>query len=577
MDSELEQSLLQAVASSPLYRPWLPTDGKEQELRDSADPGTDGNGVEAGTSGSRGLAELHDRIAKAGGTRKQQCFALDNITQADHFASTYRGITSGRSGQRFDYRKGQQWIEQRDRWRRSQLRQRADGNYAVINVASRLFPHDPFDITLVCADITPALTASLQDILAHLREQDLHVFWRGFPARLLENLGQIRSLCDRIGMRRSSVISTGAGATAEQQRILCSVLSPGGLVDEYGAQDCGIQLYSCPACGCFHASNPRCLLSVERGQLYATDLYSHSQPVVAMATGDLAVIHDGVCPVTDEAGFVPRPIPALQSHDHAGIARQRHDATARHRPFILTAPHADPTLLNLRAAAGLQPQEPAPPASGQRPGDVSAAGINELVELAGRGAIALCRERLGQHLSRSLLARFAGRQTSLIDHLIGQLVLVDLSTWEGILRIWLSAEASQPGAGSDAEALLRQTLAMDIRHAHRASADLLGVCGDTTELLVTILGDPTPAGQLISQTGLSRQVDPLLHRLAGLSGDDRPLALPIVSACSDLLLAHCWRKDRRLMEWLAAAFRGSEDGGIHAAEAMHRAGLLRKL
>jgi len=92
-----------------------------------------------------------------------------------------------------------------------------------------------------------------------------------------------------------------------------------------------------------------------------------------------------------------------------------------------------------------------------------------------------------------------------------------------------------------------------------------------------LLLEATLAEQIIGQLGLSTEVDPLLQRLTELDPADRQRALPIVSCCSDLLQAHCWRKDRRLLEWLAAGCRGSENGGIRAAEALHRAGLLRKL
>lgn len=589
-------SLLQAAARSPLYRPWLPADGIGAEPDDGmirtgashqGDPDSgkaqmmqDGHGRDSHLMDPRlahpQLADLHDRIARAGGTRKQQCFSSENITQADHFASTYRGITSGRSGQRLDYRKSCQWLQQRDAWRRMQLQQRANGDYAVINVASRLFPQDPFDITLVCGILDRSISESLGEIVAHLQRQNRHIFWRGFPARLLENAEQIRNLCQRVGVRRTSVISTGAAATAELQQILSSDTNSGGVVNEYGAQDCGLQLYSCPACGHFHARNPRCLLSVEAGQIYATDLHSHSQPVVAMATGDLAAMHHGACPISTEPGFMPRPIPALQSPDHADALRRRLDAAAQHRPFILTAGQADPILLELRKAAGLQPRDGSAAAGLAAPRQGGVGEIDELVELAGRGAIALCRERLEQRLSPALLSCFARRRTSLISYLIGHLVVMDLPAWRDILAIWLS-EARQHGAERATEARLQQSVGLALSRTRGACQNLIGVFDDTSTLLLTLLRDPTPAERLISQTGLDQQVDPLLGRLALLHPEDRPLSLPLISCCSDLLLAHCWRKDRQLLEWLAEACRGSEDGDIRAAEAVHRSGLLRKV
>lgn len=546
-------SLLRAAATSPLYKPWLERDSAlfSREQPDA-------------------IGELHHRIARAGGTHKQQCFALDNITRASHFASQYRGITSGRSGQVCEYRKGQQWVQQRDQWRRSQLQQRAAGNYAVINVASRLFPQDRFDLTLGCGELQGGVAEGLPEILAHLRDQGLHIFWRGYPARLLEQAQAIRSLCERLDLRRTSVISTGTAASGEQQRLLQTLLAPAGVIHEYGAQDCGLQLYACPACGSFHRANPRCLLSVEQGQLFATDLHSHSQPVLAMATGDLAVIQDAPCPLAGEPGFLPRGIPAMQSPDQAALHRQRREAAAQLRPLILTAAGGDPTLAALTRTAGLQPQavfDPVP-ASGE---------CDVLVGLAGRGAIGLCRERLGQRLSPALLASFARRHSSLIAYLIGHLVLVDLATWREILGIWLEAEGGSRGQDETPEARLELSLQLGLSRADPTPAGLLAIHQHTTALLQALLQEATPAAQLIGELGLSSQVDPLLQRLAELGPADRQRALPIVSCCSDLLQAHCWRKDRRLLEWLAAGSRGSENGGIRAAEALHRAGLLRKL
>lgn len=552
-EPESAGSLLLAAATSPLYRPWLERDSAlfSSELPDA-------------------IREVHNRIARAGGTHKQQCFSLDNITQASHFANQYRGITSGRSGHVCEYRKGRQWVHQRDQWRRSQLQLRAAGDYAVINVASRLFPQDRFDLTLGCVELYGGVADCQQEILAHLREQGLHIFWRGYPARLLEQAQAIRSLCKRLDLRRTSVISTGIPASGEQLGRLQDLLAPAGVINEYGAQDCGLQLYACTACGSFHRANPRCLLSVEQGQLFATDLHSHSQPVLAMAIGDLAVVQGAPCPLAGEPGFLPRGIPAMQSPDQAALHRQRREAAAQHRPFILTAVGCDPSLAALTRTAGLQPQAVFDPVPALAECDV-------LVGLARGGAIGLCRERLGQRLSPALLASFARRHSSLIAYLIGQLVLVDLATWREIVWIWLEADGGSRGQDETPLARLARNLQLVVSRADQTPDDLLVIYRHTTALLQALLLEATLAEQIIGQLGLSTEVDPLLQRLTELDPADRQRALPIVSCCSDLLQAHCWRKDRRLLEWLAAGCRGSENGGIRAAEALHRAGLLRKL
>jgi len=552
-NSDSAESLLRAAATSQLYRHWFERD---DDLLTRASPDA--------------IRELHDRIARAGGTRKHQCFALDNITEASHFAGQYRGITTGRSGQICEYSKSNQWVSQRDQWRRSQLQLRAAGDYAVINVASRLFPQDCFDLTLASGEIKGSVADALSEILAYLIEQGLHIFWRGFPARLLEQAQAIRSMCERLNLRRTSVISTGAAPIEEQKRLLRALLAPFDVINEYGAQDCGLQLYACPACGSFHMTNPRCLLSIEHGQLFATDLYSHTQPVIAMATGDLAFIQDEICPLAGEPGFLPRGIPAVQHPHQASLHWQRREAAIRHRPFILLGKGGDSTLAELTRTTGLHLQA----AIDQ---GLDSAECDDLVGLAEIGAVSLCRERLGQRLSPALLASFACRHSSLIAYLIGHLVLVDLETWREIIGIWIVGEGGSRGQDETPVVRLERSLQLGLSRANKIDGCMLAIHQQTTTLLQALLRDARPAAQLIGQLGLSAQVDPLLQSLAELSPTDRQRALPIVSCCSDLLQAHCWKKDRQLLEWLAAGCRGIENEGIRAVEDLHRVGLLRKL
>ena len=275
---------------------------------------------------------LHHKLVELGGSTKQGCFSTTNITCATHYASSHRGITSGRSGQRLDYRKPDHWIHIRDHWRRRNLLSRADGDYAVIHVASRLFPHDPDDITLACGQIDRSLQRCLLELLTQLRERGLTIFFRGFPARLQDTIEPIRAVCQQIGMPTIHLISTGTKLRQEQREALQYAIGNGQLITEYGAQDCGIQLYSCPECGAFHLENPRSLLSVAQNRLYATDRYSLSQPVLAMDKWWLWI---GSAGTRGNGAISPIPCPAFQPRS----APSNHEQPSR-APGCSTRPRA---------------------------------------------------------------------------------------------------------------------------------------------------------------------------------------------------------------------------------------------
>ena len=511
---------------------------------------------------------LHERLAKAGGMSKNDCFSPLNITHSSYFSNTYRGITSGRSGQSYEYLKGRQWLNIRDEYRRSQLRARAGGGYAVINVASRLFPHDPFDMTLIGRTLDADLERRIVEIITYLAARNLHIFWRGFPVRLLENIHTIQRLCALTAIRSTSIITTGSNATTDQLCILNQAFTGNGLINEYGAQDCGIQLYSCPYCGLFHASNSRSLITVVAGRLFATDLYSFTQPVIAMATGDLAILNDSPCLDSHEPGFMPQPIPGVLPIGSRQKTMQGDVPTEK--SFLLTAAGVDSGLSQLIQAVGLQANRPAAGVGSPSPNYV----LERLVNLAATGLIANCRDQLETSLNTVICARFSGQNTSLNAYLLGHLMLVTASDWRMVLEIWISLDPVS--VVFDSQTLLQRTLSVTIKHSRGCAEEIRRLYILTTELLIVILADDRPGEVLMGSTCLQERLDQIYLHLDDCNYEQLSLALPILSSIKGYLLAHLWRRDHRLMVTLMEAWKGSDNSRIRQAEAMHRSGLLRK-
>lgn len=514
------------------------------------------------------IGHLHDLLAGAGGMSKNDCFSPLNITHSSYFSHTYRGITSGRSGQSYEYLKGRQWLDIRDEYRRSQLRGRSEGGYAVINVASRLFPHDPFDMTLIGRALDAGLERHIVEIIAYLAERNLHIFWRGFPARLLENIQKIQHLCALTAIRRTSVITTGSSATTDQLRVLNQVFTGNGLINEYGAQDCGIQLYSCPCCGLFHTNNPRSLITVVAGRVFATDLYSFTQPVIAMATDDLAILNDSTCPGSHEPGFMPRPMPGVLPIGSRQQAMQ--GAMPSERSFLLTAAGADSGLSQLIQAAGLQAIHPAAGFGSPSPNHA----LDRLVSFAVTGLITSCRDQLETSLNTVICGRFARQHTSLIAYLLGHLMLVTASDWRKVLEIWISLDPDF--VDFDSQALLQRTLSVTLKHSCGCAEELRRLHIQTTQLLIEILADDRPGEVLIASTSLEERLDQICLHLDDCNYEQLSLALPILCSIKGYLLAHLWRRDDPLMVTLMEVWKGSDNSRIRQAEAVHRSGLLRK-
>ena len=516
-----------------------------------------------------GIADFHNWLVSKGGIRKDDCFSSSNITDTSYFGTTYLGMTSGRSGYHCEYRKGSSWLKSRDRHRRAELTLRARSAYSVINIASRLFPHDKHDVTVVSASIDSKIERGLLEILDYLKSLDLHIFWRGFPNRLCENIDVIQRLCSKASIDRASLITTGLGARRQQSNIIQKSLSGMLVIDEYGAQDCGIQIYSCSECGLFHANNPRSLISIVGANIYATDLYSFGQPVIAIDTGDRAVVSEDVCMHSGQQGFLPKPIPGAIIQHPRPQAKSGTEMLVR--PSFITAFNADQDLYRLIQLTGsghveeLRNEELMLPSS----------ELYLLANLASEGRIGLCRERLKSLLCPNMLQQFSHKRTSLISYLISHLMIMSGKQWsEEILEIWICPQDN--GGVSSSINSLEQTLDRIIEGKNCSGEWLTNLYIYTTRILIRILHDPAPGEFLVGSSGLACCMEELRVFLTPLSPNRIKAALPILTPLKSYLLAHLWQYDAQLMDLFLEYWQGSESKNIAIVEDLYRSGAMRK-
>ena len=516
---------------------------------------------------------LHHKIVQLGGTSKQGCFSIGNIICASHYASTYRGITSGRSGQRLDYRKPDCWVRARDTWRRKNLLSRADGDYSVINVASRLFPHDTHDFTLACAQIDIRMQICLMEIMVQLRDRGIRFFFRGFPARLQDNIRQIQAMCHAIGIQDINLISTGSNLVQEQREVLQCAIGNGQLITEYGAQDCGIQLYSCPECGAFHLENPRSLLSIYQKRLYSTDRFSIYQPVVAMYTGDQMVASEGSCRLTGQRGYHPNPMPGFSAAirtDRPGAVndttRLQHEAAR-----ILPTWHSEPVFRQIIEAAGFGRQTTGYDAT-QQPEEL----MRLIVQHAERGEIHRCRQLLETSISQAVLQTFQNKQVSLINHLISYLMIWAPQPWGVLIQSWVCCTHTQTHDGTDITQRLREPLQQISSDLETSHDPLRRLHRQVVIALISIMQTNLRPSEVMRSNVLHGDLQPILHSFHSADPPTQQSMLPSISAIKDHILSHLWHTDSGSCSPLHPVLNGCDDTGIQAIETLHRSGLLRK-
>jgi phenylacetate-CoA ligase len=159
----------------------------------------------------------------------------------------------------------------------------------IVNVCSRLFPLRNNDISLVGLPDTK-LRGWLRSLATRSATTSAIVL-RGFPSRVCELLIQ-ENWTD---IHFKAVICTGEPLFEHQISLIQNTLHC-PVINEYGSQECGLQLWSCPQCHQFHPDTTRCWLEVINQELVVTDLYSDLMPLLRYRNGDRAVLVASRCP-----------------------------------------------------------------------------------------------------------------------------------------------------------------------------------------------------------------------------------------------------------------------------------------
>ncbi len=204
-------------------------------------------------------------------------------------AIAYRGVTSGTTDDAFIYFRDNTWNALRLECLEAALATwQILPEDTIINVCSRLFPLRRNDISLVGLP-----DGKLRGWLKTLAVRD-GVVLRGFPSRLCELIIQETwtDLCVK------AVICTGE-PLFEHQIVLIKTVLGCSVINEYGSQECGLQLWSCPDCEQLHPETQRCLIEVVNEEVVVTDLFSDVMPLIRYRNGDRAHLVPSTCPRCD--------------------------------------------------------------------------------------------------------------------------------------------------------------------------------------------------------------------------------------------------------------------------------------
>lgn len=201
----------------------------------------------------------------------------------------YRGKTSGTRGQAFTYFAGQRWNQARVEARqRSLVRWGFDSETPMLNLASRLSPVRPQDLSLVGTIDEYFLETLRQCIEAQ------PMILRGYPSRLCEVAVALRHRSYGVAPVRA-VIATGE-CLFESQRSLLQQTFNAPVINEYGSQESGISGLSCPEEGRLHLDGDRCFYEIVDGRLLTTDLHNLAMPMVRYSGGDILRLLPDPCP-----------------------------------------------------------------------------------------------------------------------------------------------------------------------------------------------------------------------------------------------------------------------------------------
>jgi len=502
------------------------------------------------------LRELHDTLASSHQVSKELCFNSTNITSVNYFIAPYRGMTSGRSGSKKQYYKSAEWVNARDNWRRQNLHNISGGSYSVINICSRLFPHDSFDITIAAARLDKTASQILAQIAEKLTSFGLRIIYRGFPSQLIRSLSELKSISKNLGIQ-PVVITTGMAPTEQELMLLRETFDANSILQEYGAQDLGIQLFSCRHCGQFHFDNPRCMLTLVDRKLYSSDLFSKDQPVIGCYTGDLGIASSEQCSATGQKGFSVKQQPHVTStlSDNASSLLKRPQV----RQFdILLDINADPQLIQIRdkAFAGVCSDNEVRHFSGDR-----------VYDKLKNNQLSLLRLDLNRSLSALKRLEWQKKQLSLVSFLLAHSMILDDVNLTKYITKWQGIETTSLGLVA---------VIQDVYGAISTSGDdnTMEVFNLTSEIIKMILASHSAVEDLLKEPSLLTRLD-LLWQSIERNGS-MPKCCAITEVIKPYILSYVWLKHPYLMDKFLASFEGSADYNILFVEYLQSAGFLSK-
>lgn len=505
------------------------------------------------------IQEVHNIIAARGGIRKDQWLSISNIISAKYFDGDYKGITSGRSGYKSEYRKDSKWVEARDKWRRCNLLRIAQGDYAIINIASRLFPHDKHDVTVACNRIGDYQKKLLSDLVGYLHVKEIAVIFRGFPARLVENIDTLNQICLNHDVS-PIIITTGFTCTQQQAVMLANWVGSSRIINEYGAQDLGIQLYSCPVCRCFHPENPRSLITVVNRVVYATDLFSDNQPVVGSKTGDMATVFNERCPLTKMEIFIPRhapPIAAAISKRGLGVQSKEVDNSE-----LIVGNNTLSDIVEIVAPSRAQVS-----IHNRRNTNSICEAISQCLKF---GDLQSCRSLLASHLNRDSLDQWGRKKISLINYLMALLIIVSQDAW---LRLIASILDNTSTTSLSTLGNLLADSFKDHDETHPCPGLLTTYCL-VFEFCLTLVGSSNSKTISVDDTIHDRVISRIVD--SSLQVQLQESTIPVLSTIENYVLSYCHRNNRQLLSFYYERFNGVSNPNILRVEHYQSLGFLRK-
>lgn len=511
------------------------------------------------------IRDLHEFIVNRGGGMKSEFLSTLNITSTSYFSSSYLGVTSGGSSNILEYRKSLDWVTIRDKWRTNTLEREISEKYAIINLCARLFPHDKYDVLIAAPKVDKILREQIFKICKYLLEGGITPVIRSYPSKIKYNEQLILDI-NKYTADKLWLISTGRGPTEAEGNILEVFRAKGRYINEYGAQDCSIQLYSCKYCNGFHLNNIRSILSIKDSRLYTTDLYSYSQPIVGMNVDDIVHIKSDICKKYCEASFLPVNRENVREETN-GIEVDAESSLVRMNPIICVSPNA-PVEFQLNAKWPKVNME-------ERGGAESKMGFAQLSIKVHKNDIKGCRAQLAYLLPSNELTTWSKVHTSLISFILAILMFSNTEEWidfiEGFKSKW---KDSNKGFKQYALELKQLIISMKTPSKKVKNCYLL-----TFEYLLLVhngMGAEDKESKDWMQFALSENViiKKILMEIETM-GDIR-LIMPLLESFKDHVLLYVWEFEQPKYSSFSKYFKGTNNLEIMKVDEMHRAGHLRK-